>query len=67
MVNYDKAKGRTAKQKAASRVKLAEKDLKQHQKWLKEGEVPAAQVEKAKRILEHAKKTAADAQKGEKK
>lgn len=67
VVNYDKAKGRTAKQKAASRVKLAEKDLKQHQKWLKEGEVPAAQVEKAKRILEHAKKTAADAQKGEKK
>ena len=56
VVDYGKVKGKKAKQRAKERVKLAEKDLKQHEKWLKEGEVPGEQVEKAKRILAYAKK-----------
>ncbi|PHR97268.1 MAG: hypothetical protein COA78_27840 [Blastopirellula sp.] len=55
VVNYEKVKGRTEKERALERVKLAEKDLSQHEEWLESGEVPAEQVEKARRILEHAK------------
>ena len=55
IVNYADAPGKSAQRRAKSRLALAEKDLEQHEKWLHSGEVPAEQVEKAKRILEHAK------------
>ena len=56
IVNYAEAEGRSAERRAKNRIAIAEKDLKQHEEWLGSGEVPAEQVEKARRILEHAKK-----------
>lgn len=46
---------------AKGRVRFAEKDLKQHRKWLAFGEVPEEYAEKARRILEYAKEVAAKA------
>ncbi|PHR86412.1 MAG: hypothetical protein COA78_38010, partial [Blastopirellula sp.] len=55
VVNYTEVEGKSDKKRAKNRSALAEEDLKQHEEWLTSGEVPAEQVEKAKRILEHAK------------
>ena len=57
IVNYAQAGGKSSQKRAKNRIALAEKDLKQHEEWLDSGEVPAEQVEKAKRILAYAKKT----------
>ncbi|MCP4786443.1 MAG: hypothetical protein GY878_23125 [Fuerstiella sp.] len=49
-------KAKSGKRRAKARIALAEEGLKQHEKWRTTGEVPEEQVEKAKRILEHARK-----------
>jgi len=55
VVNYDKVFAKSAWDRANVRLKLAEQDLAQHEKWQGTGEVPAEQVAKARRIVEHAK------------
>lgn len=55
VVNYDKVFAKSAWDRANVRLKLAEQDLAQHAKWQGTGEVPAEQVAKARRIVEHAK------------